>query len=167
LLRIRAGLAKHHGLALLLRGEREGTKCRPPGAAIPSRRVRSRGKNTDHDYVVINHNFLVRRSPLRRPPQRKQWETHCFFKTHRAPPQRRERCVALIPLPAMSSHDEKLEKNPFNDKESQIAERKTVSEQARARGRREPGPKPRSHIGPVRKIAVVVRRHRAQPSTSQ
>jgi hypothetical protein len=36
----------------------------------------------------------------------------------------------------------------------------------RARGRREPGQKPRSHTGPVREIAVVVRRHRTQPSAS-
>ena len=36
----------------------------------------------------------------------------------------------------------------------------------RARGRREPGQKPRAHTGPVRGIALAVRRYRAQPSTS-
>ena len=71
-----------------------------------------------------------------------------------------------------------MEKHPFIDKQSQIAERKTVGEQGpgdrskeaaqqtglnplnkrsqahttngtRARGRREPGQKPRPHTGPV------------------
>jgi hypothetical protein len=37
----------------------------------------------------------------------------------------------------------------------------------RARGRREPGQKPQPHTGPVRGIALAVRRHRAQPNTSQ
>ena len=77
----------------------------------------------------------------------------------------------------------------FCDKQSQIAERKnwrrvgggrpqqrsriTTRSQAhttngtRARGRREPGQKPQPHTGPVRGIALAVRRHRAQPNTSQ
>jgi len=36
----------------------------------------------------------------------------------------------------------------------------------RARGRRDPEQKPRAHTGPVRGIAVVVRRYRVQPNTS-
>ena len=37
----------------------------------------------------------------------------------------------------------------------------------RARGRWEPGQKPRPRTGPVLEISGVVRRHRAQPSASQ
>ena len=80
------------------------------------------------------------------------------------------------------------EKHPFIDKQSQIAERKQwesrgretaarkphnkksqahTTNGTRARGRWEPGQKPRPRTGPVLEISRVVRRHRAQPSASQ
>jgi hypothetical protein len=82
----------------------------------------------------------------------------------------------------------RVEKHPYIDKQSQIAERKTLGEQGpetaarkpqnkksqahttygtRARGGWEPGQKPRRRTGPVLEISGVVKRHRAQPSASQ